>query len=271
MKKENQLAVLTDFQQMLINDMGLGNEEADKDSTAVPYLMLLQALSPIVAEAADHGNDEIRAGMFYNTSTQEVFKDFNFIPCHFQRRYTLWWDDTQTFGGSFLPSDVETNSLPNGNVDRDGYEFIFTNSEDGRTGKLVDSRMHFVLYHSPQSGNWEPAIISLSKTQIKHSKKLVTMTKTVEFKIGDRRINPPSWAMVYNATISREKNDKGQWYGWNFSRVSPLEDPDLYMRARAMHDSVVQGEVKTEPPVTAQPAEGVSETTNDFNSDDMPF
>ena len=39
-------------------------------------------------------------------------------------------------------------------------------------------------------------------------------------------------------------NDKGNWYGWEISRESQLEDANLYSIAKAFAESVNKGEVK---------------------------
>jgi hypothetical protein len=42
----------------------------------------------------------------------------------------------------------------------------------------------------------------------------------------------------------KEGNDKGNWYGWEISRETQLEDANLYNVAKAFAESVSKGDVK---------------------------
>ena len=219
-----------DLNSALLADAGCGYEESDSTSYSIPYIQLLQPLSPIVADASEDSG--IRAGMFYNTVSGEVMRDFIFVPAHFQRRFSRWSGVDGHFVGSLLPSEVEGNP----EVIRDGFNLSLA----GDT--LTDTRIHYVVYLN-STGGWEPAIILLSRTQIKHSRRLVTMIRTSELAVGERRINPPSWAMQYRASVTKEKNDKGQWFAWNFNRVGPVADGYVYNMAKSLYLTVSKGEL----------------------------
>jgi hypothetical protein len=40
-------------------------------------------------------------------------------------------------------------------------------------------------------------------------------------------------------------NDKGTWFGWDVSKVSPVEDKAMYDMAKSFAESVGKGEVQT--------------------------
>lgn len=240
----------------ILADAGTGMEEVDNDSFSIPYLIILQALSPIVQDNAD--NPDIRQGMIYNTSSSEAFKELEFIPCHFQRRFVCW-DTSGTTGGFmgvFTPAELDALEKAGQLEKGDNGRWQWTDSQ-GRTGQMVDTRMHYVLYHNPNTGAWEPAVMSLSKTQVKHSKRLMTMIRTIQFKIKDKLINPPSWANIYKATVAKEKNDLGQWWGWSFGRVGAVTDADLYQSGKAFHDSVVEERAKAADIGTMMGGDGI--------------
>ena len=66
-------------------DAGLGMEGADKSSFAIPFLSILQGLSPQLETV-----DGAKPGLFINSITNEVFKEVLVIPCAFQRRFLRW-------------------------------------------------------------------------------------------------------------------------------------------------------------------------------------
>ena len=68
--------------QAFANDAGRGMEEADKDSYAIPFLAILQGLSPQIESV-----EGARPGMICNTITNELFKECLVIPCYYQRRF----------------------------------------------------------------------------------------------------------------------------------------------------------------------------------------
>lgn len=243
--------------EMMLADAGMGAEEIDQSSFAIPRIMLLQPLSPIVADASDESG--IRAGMFYNTATGEVYKEFDFIQAHFNRRYVRWSSDG-SFRGEYLPAEIETNHVTGAKISKDGFQY--TIHDELGDDMLVDCRVHYVLIKDPATGALAPAVINLTKTQIKHSKKLITMIRTAEFQAGGKRITPPSWALWYKATVGKEKNDRGQWFVWNFSRVGQVQTADEYQAGKALHDAVAKGEVqaKFEQEGTPQPVETAAET-----------
>ena len=224
---------------MLVADAGKGSEEIDQSSFTIPRIQLLQPLSPVVNDADEDSG--IRAGMFYNSATGEAFKEFIFTQAHFNRRYVRW-DADNNFKGIYLPLEVEGNRVPNATVAKDGFAYTITD-DAGAGDTLVDSRVHYILIRDPNTGVLTPAVFNLTRTQIKHSKRLITMIRTTEFNVGGRRIVPPSWAMFYRASVGKEKNERGQWYVWNFSRVGPVNDPSEYAAGKSYHDAVTSGEI----------------------------
>ena len=243
------LALTEDMGSLISADMGGGAEEIDADSFSIPYLTILQALSQA---AQDHvGDPNYMQGMIYNSATGETFKEVEFIPCHFQRRFVRWEEGAAAgaaaFQGIYTPAELE--SLNSAGMLQKNAKGRFTISDDRGTGELIDTRLHYVLFHNVNLDVWEPALISLSKTQVKYSKRLMTMIRTIQFRIGNKSVNPPSWANVYKASSIKEKNDMGQWFSWNFTRVGPVTDKDLYLQAKDLHDSVLKGDAKAATPV----------------------
>lgn len=221
-------------------DAGRGTEGADKASFAIPFIAVLQGLSPQLETV-----DGAKPGMFINTITNEVFKEVLVIPCAFQRRYLRWAPRAAGGGykGELNPVDVETGKLPGVTQTPEGKRLI-----DG--DELKDTRNHFVLARSAETGVWQPAIISLTSTQIKKSKRWLSRIQSIELKDAQgRSFNPPSFSHVYRLTTVKEENEKGAWHGVEVNLVGPVTEAEAYGKAKAFHKSVTAGDVEVAPPV----------------------
>lgn len=236
-------------------DAGAGVENADKSSFAIPFITLMQALSPQVnGESPLEG---AKAGKFINNITNEIFDEVEFIPCAFQRTFIRWATGRGGFKGDFKPIDVETGRLEgmsthNGRhlMDVVPGQPVFDANGRSLYDELSDTRNHFVLYRA-KNGTWQPAIMSLSSTQIKKSKRLMSLITGIEITgKNDVPFNPPSFSHIYTASPAYEKNAKGAWWGWDFKLQRTLESYEsiVYAKAKAFNKSVLDGVVKVEPP-----------------------
>lgn len=227
------------------DDVGSGSEEVDESSITYPYIILLQATSPVVVNAVDNNRPDIKAGLFYNTLSQEVYKSLVFLPCHFQRRFMRYDGDGRgNYVCSYPAAQVATGRIPG--VIRNNLDYQI---KDGLgLGTLVDTRIHYVLYLNPNTQNFEPAILSLTRTQIKASKKLSSLIKLSELTINGRVVtNPPAWCFAYRADVDIARKDNNSWYAWSFSRLGP-NYPELYHRAKALYESVKNIETNSPAP-----------------------
>jgi hypothetical protein len=219
-------------------DAGLGMEGADKSSFAIPFLSILQGLSPQLETV-----DGAKPGLFINSITNEVFKEVLVIPCAFQRRFLRWATRSEGGGykGEYNPVDIETGKIAGVSTNAEG-RLMLENDE------LKDTRNHFVLMQT-ESGAWTGALLSLSSTQIKKSKRWMSLILGIEMRNAQGKpFNPPSFSHVYKLSAVKEENSKGSWWGLQVEKVEPVGDAELYAKAKAFHNSVSAGEVEVAPP-----------------------
>ena len=55
---------------------------------------------------------------------------------------------------------------------------------------------------------------------------------------------PPAFSHIYKLRTVQQSNDKGTWFGWEVSKVGPVQDEQLYSQARAFNQSVSKGDVQ---------------------------
>ena len=235
-KKEDALTtnVALDF----AADAGMGMEGTDKNSFAIPFLAVLQGLSPQLETV-----EGAKPGLFINTITNEIYKEAVVVPCAFQRRFNRWAPREQGGGyrGEYNPIDVETGNLEGLEINKEGRPTL-----EGDT--LKDTRNHFVLVQS-HTGGWSPAILSLTSTQIKKSKRWMSLIQGIEMRAPNGKIfTPPSFSHVYKLVTKKEENQQGSWWGIEVSTVGPIEDAEVYAKAKAFHNRVASGEVEVSQP-----------------------
>ena len=231
--KNDTLPVDFDF----ASDSGAGMDNADRDSFAIPFLRVLQKISPQCDEGDAQYVEGARGGMLFNSVTQKVYDGkigVIFLPCAFQRRFIQWGPrsgEGQGYKGDFTVDQVNEMRAA-GQLHEDAG--VITLDGD----RLVDTRSHFGLLIDDEAVT--QVILALSSTQIKKSKQLMSM-------LSSARINgqqPPTWMNKIRITSVSESNDKGSWYGLRFEAEGFIESAALYEAGKSFHSTVSAGEAK---------------------------
>jgi hypothetical protein len=230
---------------MFEQDSGKGLENVKREDSAIPFLTVLQALSPQVQEGAPTQVEGARAGMFLETVTGNKFSATEgvvVVPVHFEKKYIEW--KPRASGGGFVAV-------------HDTREEAEAKKKEGND--IVDTAQHFVLYRAPD-GAWYPAVISCKSTQLGFSRRWVSLMQSLQLtgKSGVPFI-PPTYAAEYKLTSQRQQNDKGQWFGMSVERVGLVQDFTVYARAKVFHEMLRSGNVKVkydEDPMVHQATDG---------------
>lgn len=231
-------------------DTNQGLEGADKDSFAIPFLRVLQKISPQCDEASGQYIPEAKGGMLFNSVTGELYDGkagLIFLPCAFQRRFLRWAPRGSDGGykGEYTPEDVAAMREDGRVVELEGR--LYFPAEDGsvsekKSDRLTDTRAHYgIIVHN---GKATPVLLALGSTQIKKSKLLMTLLSGAKIKSGDKMVTPPTWMNKIRVTTTLESNDQGSWYGVKFEAEGFITDKDLYEACRDFHAAAVSGERK---------------------------
>jgi hypothetical protein len=257
-KKENSVAAVT--LESLESLSGRGLQNVSTDTMATPRIKILMQLSPELEEI-----EGAKAGMIYNTVTQDLFKadeGIKVIPCYFQLQYVEWTDRGQGSGAPVNVYDASSDILLK--TKRDDQ-----NKDRLDSGNYVDTcHNHFVLVMD-STGIPSPAVITFKSTQLKHSKRWNTMMKRQFLKGANGNLfAAPSFANVYKWGTMKESNDKGTWYGWN----GPTKDAvitelpnsaEILQMAKDFEESCRKGERNV--------SYEENETATQNSSEDIPF
>lgn len=223
----------------LIEDAGGGFETADKDAYAIPFLTILQKLSPQCDKEYPEFIKGAKAGMIFNTVTEELYdgkKGIVVVPAFYQRIFIEWI--LRSAGGGFVrqhepdPRLLEACTID----DSQGLKFIMDNGHE-----LKDHRNHFVVFAKTMI----PALISMTSSQIKRSKKWMSQMQALKVEIKKQIITPPMFYSRFHLTTVIETKDTNKWYGWKIERTAEATTPE-YVAARDFKAAIETGVAKAD-------------------------
>ena len=55
---------------------------------------------------------------------------------------------------------------------------------------------------------------------------------------------PPTYSHIYSLKTVPMSNDKGSWFGWDVSKVGPIEDRAVYEIAKSFAERIGKGEIQ---------------------------
>lgn len=224
---------------------GAGFENQDRSDYSIPFLAVLQGLSPELETL-----ENAKPGHILNKVTQEVAsgkEGVAFVPCYTQHVYVEWVP--RDAGGGIvgvheLTSPVVAEARANAKVGK----FILANGNE-----LIET---FYVYGIlvGENGETSQAVIAFTSTKIKKYKAWMTKARTIQIRLPDgRRINPPLFAHRYRLKTVKEKNSKGEFYNWDVTfdgataeecRLAPSSE--LFQEAAQVMELVKSGAAKAD-------------------------
>ena len=215
----------------------------DSSEMQIPFVRVLQALSPQLNKKKPEYIDGASQGDLFNTVTNQYWGGEDgiiVIPCFQTTKYLEFVP--RDMGGGFKGEIAPTSSVLQATT-RQGSKEILPNGNE-----LVKSDQHFCLVVEPD-GTFQPAVVDMKSTQLKVSRRWKTqiaMQKIKNPKSG-AMITPPVFATMWKLTTTEESNDQGSWNNYLVERVGLVENRDLLLEAKAFRDSIMAGQVKAAP------------------------
>lgn len=233
-------------------DAGAGMEGAGAESFAIPFLSVLQKGSPQVDEASGVALAGAKSGMLYETVSGRLIDGKTtgalLVPCAYKRVF-IHWGPREGAGGGFkgeLTADAVAQMRSDGKiVELDGR--LYAPGADGsvnekKSDRFSDTRNHYCLLMDEASGAFTPVLVSLTSTQIKKSKMLMSLLAGVKLSGASGAFyTPPTFANTVRCTTVPESNEKGTWHGVRFELAGQVGRADVYEAAKAFHASVIKG------------------------------
>ena len=234
-------------------DAGIGVHDLKTEDLAIPFLKVLQKMSPELDDL------DVRAGDIFNTVTKEgVSGDtgVRVINCAYLLQY-IEWEPRGT--GSGAPHNIYAagDEMPETQRGDDNKDYVV----DGNGRYIERTAQHYVLVVD-EDGVTQQALLSMKATQFKKSKQWNSALKSLKMKDGKGGLfTPARFAHIWLLKSTPEENKNGSWHGWEISKDSLIEDLALYQEARLFAESIGAGQVKVQ--------HSREEDTTD--SDNIPF
>lgn len=187
---------------------GSGFENQTQDDYSIPFITILQALSPQLQEP----DTALKQGMIFNTVTADAFpgnKGVCFVPALTQHEFIEF--KPRDSGGGFVGRHAVDSEVVKV-AQAASTEYGKYNTPDGN--ELIETfAVYGILIN--EDGSTSQAVVAFSASKIKKYKAWMTKAKTIQIQLGDgRRIPAPLFAHRYRLKTVVEKAPKGTFYNW---------------------------------------------------------
>ena len=235
-KKEGALAV-----NLFEADANKGTQNISQEDLALPFLKILGQLSPEVNKRDGKYVEGAEPGKIINTVTNQLFDTLQVVPVFYKRQYIEWQDRGTSTGAPVAIHEADSDIVSQTTRGKD-YKDRLPNGN-----YLENTANHFVLTLGSSPENVEHALISMKSTQLKVSRKWNSMMMGIKMQGKNGLFTPPTYSHIYNLSTVQMSNDKGTWFGWDVSKVGPVQDKAIYDMAKSFAESVGKGEVEAKP------------------------
>ena len=229
--------VASELDKMLEADAGVGLENITTEDMQIPFIRIIQALSPQLQKDDPLYIKGAEQGDIFNTVSQEVFKQdegITLVPAFFEKKFLEF--QLRSSGGGFvreLAADDKDIAMTN----REGTIEMLPNGNE-----LVRTHQHLVIAKSAD-GTIAPCVLDMKKTQLKVSRRWNTLKNSARL---PSRALMPIYGTAWQLTTVLEANDRGKWFNYKLDRINDVtpEIEKMMLEARNMYQGVSKGEVK---------------------------
>tara|TARA_R110000744_G_scaffold202965_2_gene321856 strand:+ start:140 stop:913 length:774 start_codon:yes stop_codon:yes gene_type:complete len=208
---------LSTFDDTLLSG-GTGLEETTSEDFAIPFIRVLQPMSPQLQK--QHGSyvAGASAGTLYNTVTGEAYdgeKGILIVPCAYNKKYIEWIPREK--GGGLVNANHDIAILSSCTRDSDNRRYYTPAGNE-----IVETAQFFVLIVS--EGAPQQAVLALTSTQLGVARKWLTMLRMARVQNSKgESVEAPMFAYTYRLTSNVMSNDKGSWNSYSINQEGPTE------------------------------------------------
>ena len=236
--KKEEANLPSELEALFAEDSGKGFEEVTSSDIQIPFLRMIQQMSPQINKKEASYIEGAGGGDIFNTVTNKYWEGSEgvvVIPVYFQMKLL-----------EFVPRDQ-------------GGGFVGELSAASEEVREMEQEAERELH---EDGSLENAIVDMKKTQLKKSRLWVSMM-TMQKRNGKTL---PSYACTYRLKTVEDGNDKGSWNTWSVAHEGMIPGIEAYNDCKELHGSISSGALKIAPPPSEELLTGPSTT-----DEDIPF
>ena len=196
---------------------GTGLEEMTTEDFAIPFIRVLQPLSPQVQKQDGKYVAGASAGDLYNTVTDEIYdgeKGISIVPCAYTKKYLEWIPREK--GGGLVNPNHDISILSKCVRDEVTNRFI---TPDGN--EIVETAQFFILVLEDEP---QQAVLAFTSTQLGVARKWSTMLRMARVQNNKGvSVGAPMFAYTYKLTTNTQSNEKGSWNGYSVNQEGITE------------------------------------------------
>ena len=224
------------FDDTLLSE-GTGLEETTVEDFAIPFIRVLQPMSPQLNKASGSYVESASAGDLYNTVTNSVYsgdKGIVLVPSAYVKKYIEWVPREK--GGGLVNANHDISILSECRKDPESRRFY---TKDGN--EIVETAQFYVLVLDPEP---QQAVIAFTSTQLSVARKWLTMMRMARVQNSQgQHVEAPMFAYTYRLTTTSQSNDKGTWNSFSISQEGQTSLADAQV-AKTFMTAARSGEVE---------------------------
>lgn len=215
-----------------------GFEETKSKDLGVPFLAILQKGNPEVDKThPNHGEKKIdgaEAGCIINNLSRAIVykpeeEKLAVVPCSHQTVFVEW---TPRESGGGIVQVHKTPAILNECGRNEKNQPVLKN------GNLVVETSYFYV-QAYLGGNWVPAVIGLTSTQLKKSRFWLNLMMALRAPGSETPV--PMFAKRYMLSTKVETSTKGSWFGWEIESGDWNTDGEFIASCRTIAQEIASG------------------------------
>ena len=248
----------------LFDSAGQGMETIGADDMQIPFLRILQPLSPQLLKTDPKFIKGASAGDIFNTVTGQCWEGdegVTIIPCAYEMKFLEF--QLRESGGGFL-GEIDPNNPDIRQANRVGAHEMLP------CGNALVRAAQCLVVAVGEDGATQQMILDMKKTQMKVAKQWNTRRAGMKLMHPEKGLfTPPMWATVWKLKTVQESNDKGSWFNYSISQLDIQSVPSAAVQeCKGLYEQFRKGEIKTSAG-TAEEMNTASASKHD--DEEIPF
>ena len=233
---ETKATAISTFDDTLLSG-GTGLEETTTEDFAIPFIRVLQPMSPQLQK--QHGGyvAGASAGDLYNTVTGEAYdgeKGIIIVPCAYNKKYIEWIPREK--GGGLVNANHDISVLSSCTRDSESRRYYTPEGNE-----IVETAQFFILVLDGETA--QQAVLAFTSTQLGVARKWLTMLRMARVQNSKgESVEAPMFAYNYKLTTTTQSNDKGSWNAYSVNQAGAT-DMATAMMAKDFMSAARSGDV----------------------------